>query len=53
MADIEPLQGFTVTDKETPLAESVKDLSGQQLFNMDFCDCQLEAWRLGALQVVC
>ena len=30
----------------------MKELSRQQSLDMNFLDCQLEAWLLGALQVV-
>jgi len=32
------------------LVESMKELSRQQSLDMNFRDCQLEAWVLGALQ---
>jgi len=54
MVEIEPLRGFKATDKKDSwLVESVKELSRQQSLGMNFHDCQLEAWLLGALQVVC
>jgi len=35
------------------LVESMKELSRQQPLDVNFRDCQLEAWLLGHLQVVC
>ena len=53
MADIEPLRGFEAMDKKLMACWIRERIEKALSVGMNFCDCQLEAWLSGPLQVVC